>query len=171
MQSFLLSFILLLLIACPRNNNSDQKKREDQFLINYLRNQNLSTSNPLDNACFNFANTEATCITLPDSNQSTCSLSEYNRLKLNILQVTKRNDTILTAFYNCWRNCLNIYIGSDRVCTSTKYNTTKSFRDQLKSAGNQSSVAWGTCMNSCNDGKSESEGLKGESVIFTGQPY
>jgi hypothetical protein len=161
---------LLFLFGCPKNNNIEQRNRENQFILNYLRNQN-SSSNPLDITCNNFANTESTCVIASDANSSTCQASEYSRLKSNITPETKRTDQILIAFYNCWRNCLNIYIASDRICSSSKYNTTKLFRDQVKSANNQPSVVWGTCMNSCNNGKSESEGLKGESVTYQGQPY
>lgn len=169
LMKILLSILYLSIIQCNRDGNKAEKERETQFLINYLRNN--STSNPLQSACFQFTTSESTCIITPVDSSISCSNSEYDRLKLNITSTDKRTDSILIAFFNCWKACTIVYNANDNICSGSKYASTNTYREKMKSGSSIASISWGACMEKCNNGSSEEVGLKGTGAIYTGQPY
>jgi hypothetical protein len=164
-----LFIVFTFILTCNRDGSKADKEREAQLILNYLRNSN--TSNPVQSACFQFTAAESTCIVSPDESSISCSTSEYDRLKLNITVADKRTDPILIAFFNCWKACNIIYNANDNLCAGSKYTSTNTYREKMKSGSTAASISWGACMQKCNNGSSDEAGLKGTGAIYTGQPY
>jgi hypothetical protein len=165
----ILTLLILIFLNCNRPDNSTQRQLELQFLLNYLQTRNPSSS--VQSSCFNYMNTEALCITSPDPISNSCSDSELKRVRELINPTEKRTDAILLAFFSCWNKCVTLYNTADSICSGSKYATTKTYREKVKSGQTTASASWGSCMTTCNNGKSEEEGLKGSDATFTGQPF
>lgn len=168
-QKWIVLSLLILLNFCGGSDNTTKRQEQLQLLI-YLRNNQAATSST-QSACFNFVLAESACITLPDSQTTTCSDSELTRIKNGIQTSDKRTDSILIGFFGCWKNCALLFNASNSICSSSKYPTTKSYREAQKSTASSGSVAWGTCMTTCNNGNSEESGLKGTGATYPTQPF
>ena len=160
---FIHSNPLLVSISMRRGRGHNQTSRANSIAI-------VSTKQP-NSSCFHFAATENTCIVVSDSRSTVCSDSELTRLKNGIQTTDKRTDSILIGFLGCWKNCALLFNATNSVCTSSKYPTTKTYRDAQKSTSTTASAAWGGCMTTCNNGNSEEIGLEGTGATYPTQPF
>ncbi|HMV42544.1 MAG TPA: hypothetical protein PK079_21410 [Leptospiraceae bacterium] len=168
-KGIILVLLTLLQASCGGSDNTSKRQEQLQLLI-YLRN-NQSPTSSTQAACFNFISAENTCITLPDGQSVSCTDSEISRIKSGIQTSDKRTDSILIGFFGCWKNCAILFNAANSICTTSKYPTTKSYREAQKSTSNTASVAWGSCMTTCNSGASEESGLKGTGATYPTQPF
>lgn len=148
-----LLFFSFFIIGCPVPQDNDLEKR----IITALLNQKV---NPVDEHCSNFAITESLCAANPDSSSVTCSDSQLEAVKKGIMPEEKRTDSVRNAYFTCWNRCNLVFNTNEPICnSSSKFKTTKNYRDAQKSDSTAQSKNWILCMNNCNKGGSQEQGL------------
>lgn len=160
-------FIFITFVYSCRDKNENQQA--DSELLVYLL--NTQTSSSVRKSCNDFASIEQACVENPDLINVTCSDSELERIRKGIEPENKRNDEILSAFFDCWSKCNLLYNSQDSVCLNRSYSTSKVYRDSQKNGETQASISWGLCMEKCNQGESEESSLKDANVFYTSQVY
>ncbi|MCB1179109.1 MAG: hypothetical protein KDK36_16100 [Leptospiraceae bacterium] len=169
MKSIILKVIYLILlsgiITCsPSKNNEAQ----DQLITYWINSGGLNG----ENSCSNFASSENSCISSPDSILLTCSDSEVYRIKNIIEPPDKRTEVIMNAFFSCWSKCNILFNGNEAICLkNTKFSSSKAYRDAQRSGSTSASQTWGVCMNSCNKGDSTETGLAGTGASYPKSAY
>ncbi len=160
--------MLLLVVSCKRPSSSATPEQEQQLLTYILQ---TTSGGPSVSACADYANIENLCIVNPDNTLFTCTESNIEKIKLNIMPETVRTVEVLNAFFGCWKSCILLYNSQDSVCSSGKYPSTLQYRNSLKSGRTSASISWGTCQEKCNNGKSDDTILKRNEALFIGQPF
>jgi hypothetical protein len=172
-QSFMnkILFIAILLffaVSCKRSSASATPEQEQQLLTYILQ---TTGGGPSVSACTDYVSVENLCIVNPDNSLFTCSESNVEKIKGNIMPEKVRTEEVLNAFFGCWKSCVLLYNSQDSVCSSGKYPSTLQYRNSLKSARTSASISWGTCQEKCNNGKSDDTILKRNEALYLGQPF